>query len=214
MGYKIAFVSQKGGVSKSTLSRALGTTYAAAGWNVKIADLDINHSTSFTWLQRRLKSGVTPEVAVETFGTVASALKVADTYDLMIFDGAPHATKATAEVARLADLVVLPTALSVDDLEPTVRLANTLTSQEGVPIERIAIALSKVGKSKTQLQDARAYLAHTPYFVLDGQVPERDAFVLAQDKGLSIVETPFKGPKAQADELIQNIINRFESLVN
>ena len=47
-----------------------------------------------------------------------------------------------------------------------------------------------------------------------GQVPERDAFVLAQDKGLSIVETPFKGPKAQADELIQNIINRFESLVN
>lgn len=213
MGHKIAFVSQKGGVSKSTLSRALGTTYAAAGWNVKIADLDINQSTSFTWLQRRLKSGVTPEVAVETFGTVASALKVADTYDLMIFDGAPHATKATAEVARLADLVVLPTALSVDDLEPTVRLANTLTSQEGVPIERIAIALSKVGKSKTQLQDARAYLAHTPYFVLDGQVPERDAFVLAQDKGLSIVETPFKGPKAQADELIQNIINRFESLV-
>ena len=171
MGYKIAFVSQKGGVSKSTLSRALGTTYAAAGWNVKIADLDINQSTSFTWLQRRLKSDASPEVAVETFGTVASALKVADTYDLMIFDGAPHATKATAEVARLADLVVLPTALSVDDLEPTVRLANTLTGQEGVPIERIAIALSKVGKSKTQLQDARAYLAHTPYFVLDGQVP-------------------------------------------
>ncbi|UYV20951.1 ParA family protein (plasmid) [Halomonas qaidamensis] len=213
MGYKIAFVSQKGGVSKSTLSRALGTTYAAAGWNVKIADLDINQSTSFTWLQRRLKNGVTPEVAVETFGTVASALKVADTYDLMIFDGAPHATKATAEVARLADLVVLPTALSVDDLEPTVRLANNLTSKEGVPVERIAIALSKVGKSKAQLQDARAYLSHTPYFVLDGQVPERDAFVLAQDKGLSIVETPFKGPKAQADELIQNIINRFETLV-
>lgn len=213
MGYKIAFVSQKGGVSKSTLSRALGTTYAAAGWNVKIADLDINQSTSFTWLQRRLKNAVTPEVAVETFGTVASALKVADTYDLMIFDGAPHATKATAEVARLADLVVLPTALSVDDLEPTVRLANNLTSKEGVPVERIAIALSKVGKSKAQLQDARAYLSHTPYFVLDGQVPERDAFVLAQDKGLSIVETPFKGPKAQADELIQNIINRFEKLV-
>ncbi|WP_417788186.1 ParA family protein [Stutzerimonas xanthomarina] len=213
MGYKIAFVSQKGGVSKSTLSRALGTTYAAAGWNVKIADLDINQSTSFTWLQRRLKNAVMPEVAVETFGTVASALKVADTYDLMIFDGAPHATKATAEVARLADLVVLPTALSVDDLEPTVRLANSLTSKEGVPVERIAIALSKVGKSKAQLQDARAYLSHTPYFVLDGQVPERDAFVLAQDKGLSIVETPFKGPKAQADELIQNIINRFEILV-
>lgn len=214
MGYKIAAVSQKGGVTKSTLSRALATTYAAAGWNVKIADLDINQSTSFTWLQRRLAAGITPVVAVETFGTVASALKVADAYDLMIFDGAPHATKATAEIARQADLVVLPTGLSLDDLEPTVLLANTLTSKEGVPVERIAIALSKVGKSKTQLQDARTYLSATPYFVLDGQVPERDAYVLAHDKGLSIVETPYKGPKAQADELMQNIINRFETLIS
>ena len=213
MGYKIAVASQKGGVTKSTLSRAIGTTYAAAGWNIKIADLDINQSTSFTWLQRRLAAEITPVVAVETFGTVASALKVADAYDLMIFDGTPHATKATAEIARQADLVVLPTGLSLDDLEPTVMLANTLTSKEGVPVERIAIALSKVGKSKTQLQDARAYLSATPYFVLDGQVPERDAYVLAHDKGLSIVETPYKGPKAQADELIQNIINRFESLI-
>lgn len=214
MGYKIGFISQKGGVTKSTLSRALGTTYAAAGWDVKIADLDINQSTSWTWQQRRLKNGITPTVGVEMFGTVASALKAAENHDLMIFDGAPHATKATAEIARQADLVVLPTGLSLDELEPTVRLANSLTTKEGVPLERIAIALSKVGRSETQLQDARDYLGATPYFVLDGQVPERDAFVQAHDKGLSIVETPFKGPRQQADELIQNIINRFESLVS
>lgn len=214
MGYKIAAVSQKGGVSKSTLSRALATTYAGAGWNVKIADLDINQSSSFTWLQRRLSRGITPEVAVETFGTVASALKVADAYDLMIFDGAPHATKATAEIARQADLVILPTSLSLDDLEPTVLLANSLTSKEGVPVERIAIALSKVGDSKSELSEARDYLSGTPYFVLDGQVPEKTSFRRAQDIGLSIVETHHKGPKAQADELIQNIINRFESIVN
>lgn len=214
MGYKIVFASQKGGVTKSTLSRALGTTYAAAGWNVKIADLDINQSSSFTWQQRRLGRGITPEVAVETFGNVASALRVADAYDLMIFDGAPHATKATAEVSRAADLVVLPTGLSIDDLEPTVMLANALVSKEGVPLARIAIALSKVGNSALQLQEARDYLAATPYFVLDGQVPEKTAYVRAQDQGYSIVETPYKGPKAQADELIQNIINRFETLIS
>lgn len=214
MGYKIAVVSQKGGVYKSTLSRALATTYAAAGWNVKIADHDISQSTSFAWLQRRLERGIEPVVAVETFGTVGSALKVADAYDLMIFDGAGQATKSTAEMSRHADLVVLPTGLSIDDLHPTITLANSLTSKEGVPIERIAIAVCKVGDSKRELQEARDYLSQTPYFVLDGQIPEKTSFRRAQDIGLSIVETPFKGPKAQADELIQNIINRFEFIVN
>lgn len=214
MGYKIGVVSQKGGVTKTAISRAIATTFAADGWNVKIADLDINQASSFSWLQRRLSRGIKPSVAVEQFGTVASALKVADNYDLMIFDGAPHATKATAEVARQSDLVVLPTGLSIDDLEPTVRLANDLVGKEGVPIERIAIALSKVGTSPLQLKEARDYLSGTPYFVLDGQIPEKTAFVRAQDTGLSIVETPFKGPRRQAEELIQNLINRFGSLIN
>jgi len=37
----VGFVSQKGGVGKSTLSRALATSTAAAGTKVTIADLDI-----------------------------------------------------------------------------------------------------------------------------------------------------------------------------
>ena len=85
----IAIANQKGGVGKSTISRAIATTYAKAGWNVKVADLDINQSTSFTWLQRRLANGIEPVVAVETFGTVAHALRTADAYDLMVMDGAP-----------------------------------------------------------------------------------------------------------------------------
>ncbi|WP_344840358.1 P-loop NTPase, partial [Actinocorallia longicatena] len=50
MGYIIGVVSQKGGVGKSTISRAVATTYAAAGWNVKVADLDINQAFCFSWL--------------------------------------------------------------------------------------------------------------------------------------------------------------------
>ena len=38
----IAFVSQKGGVGKSTLSRALAREAAASGLKVKIADLEEN----------------------------------------------------------------------------------------------------------------------------------------------------------------------------
>ena len=36
----VAFISQKGGVGKSTLARALGAVAASAGLKVRLADLD------------------------------------------------------------------------------------------------------------------------------------------------------------------------------
>jgi len=41
MALVIAVVSQKGGVGKSTCARLIAREYAQAGWNVKIADLDL-----------------------------------------------------------------------------------------------------------------------------------------------------------------------------
>lgn len=212
MGYVVGVVSQKGGVGKSTLSRAIATTYAMADWNVKVADLDINQASSFSWLQRRLAREVEPVVAVETFGTVGQALKIADAYDLMVLDGAPHATQATVEIGKRADLVVLPSGLSLDDLEPTVLLANDLTANHGVPADRVAIALVKTGDSSRELEEARGYLAATPYYVLDSQVPEKTAFRRSQDGGLSVVECPYRGPREQADALIQSFIDRLEEI--
>ena len=82
----IGFVSQKGGVGKSTLSRLLAREYTAAGWSVKIADLDVAQGTSFNWQARRQRRQVMPDIAVERFRSVQLALKVAPHYDLMILD--------------------------------------------------------------------------------------------------------------------------------
>jgi Mrp family chromosome partitioning ATPase len=49
----IGVVSQKGGVGKSTLARLIAREYAQAGWRVKIADLDIQQCTAFSWQARR-----------------------------------------------------------------------------------------------------------------------------------------------------------------
>ena len=48
----VGVISQKGGVGKSTLARLIAREYAAAGWDVKIADLDISQGTSTDWKQR------------------------------------------------------------------------------------------------------------------------------------------------------------------
>jgi chromosome partitioning protein len=121
----LGMISQKGGVGKSTLARLIAREYAAAGWNVKIADLDVSQGTSFNWQARRLQSGLDPVVPVERFGAVDQALKSHDHYDLMILDGAPHSTAATLKIAEAAHVVVLPTGLALDDLEPSVLLAQS-----------------------------------------------------------------------------------------
>jgi chromosome partitioning protein len=64
MAVILGIVSQKGGVGKSTVARLLAREHAQAGWNAKIADLDIAQGTSFNWQARRLHHDVKPAVAV------------------------------------------------------------------------------------------------------------------------------------------------------
>ena len=101
----IAFVSQKGGVGKSTLSRALAREAAMGGLKTKIADLDTQQCTSVDWNRTRLNAGIQPEVAAEAFATAAQALKIAHQYDLLIIDGPARTSSGTLEIARVADLV-------------------------------------------------------------------------------------------------------------
>ena len=81
MAIFLGIVSQKGGVGKSTLARLVAREYAEAGWDVKIADLDVAQDTSFHWQARRLQRALEPVIPVERFGTVKQALKLDPHYD-------------------------------------------------------------------------------------------------------------------------------------
>jgi chromosome partitioning protein len=131
----IAFVSQKGGVGKSTLARGLAREAVHGGMKVKIADLDTQQGTCVDWHRTRLHAGIQPAVAVESFATAAEALKIADQYDVLIIDGPARTSKGTLAIARMAHLVVQPTGASVDDLRPAVREFHALV-KAGIPKEK------------------------------------------------------------------------------
>jgi len=213
MSYKISVINQKGGSGKSTISRAIATSYASADWDVKIADLDINQSTSFEWLQRRLQNKIQPTVAVEAFGTASQALKQSDNYDLFIFDGAPTASKTTQQIAKESDLIIIPTGLSIDDLRPSVVLANSLV-KEDIECERICFVFNRATGSESEYKEACSYLKQTPYVLIDGRIEDKPCYRQAMDIGRSVIETQFKQPREKADLVIQNIINQLELIVS
>jgi len=202
----IAFISQKGGVGKSTLSRALAREAVVGGLKTKIADLDTQQGTTVDWHRDRLNAGIQPEIAAESFATAAQALKIAHQYDLLIIDGPARMSKGTLEIATVADLVVQPTGASRDDLRPAVREFHAL-AKAGISKDKLAFALSKIG-TPTEESEARAYLSEAGYAVLDGYVPERPAYRKAQNAGRAITETSFRNLNTRADELIQALINK------
>jgi len=211
MTYKIGMVSQKGGVGKSTLARMMAREFVAGGLSTKIADLDTQQQTCTHWAGRRAENGVTPELQVQNYASVKSALDDAPRFDAMILDGKPNASDQTIEIAKSADLVVIPTGQTVDDLHPGVVLAHALR-KKGTATDKIAFAMFKTTGSERENAAARQYLEQAGYRVLEGEVSVSTAYGSASDMGKAITETSFRSLNDRASKLAQSVIDLMAEL--
>lgn len=207
----IACVSQKGGVGKSTLARMLAREYAANEWSVKIADMDSKQLTSTRWNARRNDNGFQPEVEVQNHKTVSQALRTAQSYDLLVFDGKPHSSVETLEIAKQAGIILIPTGYSLDDLEPTITLANDLVKGK-VSRQKIHVVFSRTGNSESEAQEARDYVQTAGYQTISGELPERTTYRRASDLGKAATETTHSSTNQYADQVVQSIVDRINDL--
>jgi len=126
----IGVISQKGDVGKSTRARLVAREYGAAGWQVKIPDLDVSQGASTDWKQRRECSSIKPDIAVEP--------KVAQLCDPAVFEGQPpHSMAGTLEITNVSDAVILPTGLGLNDLKPSALLTYDFINNH-IPAKRLA----------------------------------------------------------------------------
>lgn len=211
MSYIIGMVSQKGGAGKSTLARLFARELAKDGFAVKIADLDTQQTTCTEWAADRAEAKIEPEIQVQPFGNIKTALAEAPRFDAYILDGRPHSSQQTLDIAKAADLVVIPTGQTKDDLRPAVKLAHGL-ADAGISPGKIAFALVKTTNSDAELSAARTYLEQTDYTTLDGFVPVSTAYGIAHDAGKVITETPHRTLNEKAERLAQSIIDRLAAL--
>ncbi len=208
----IACLSQKGGVGKSTLARLIARTYAVSGWTVKIADFNTKQLTSANWAKLRGMTGITPKIDAAPF-TQPTAMRRED-YDLVVADGRPDSDQSSLDIARLSDLVVIPTGLPTDDLEPQLAFGMELV-EKGVPKEKIVFVLNKVTESKRAVNAAREYLSQsTGFYVAEQEIASKISYQQAQNFGyaLSEVEKHVGRLEEVADLLAAEIVNRVQSI--
>jgi len=142
---------------------------------------------------------------------VEQAIRSAGQLDLMILDAPPNSTAATLRITRAADIVILPTGLSLDDLQLSVLLAHELV-KKGVAKVKIAFALCRVGDSHIEVQEAQAYLMEAGYRVLYGSIREKIAYRRDSDEGWALTETRYPTLNERANRLVQSIIDLVSTL--
>lgn len=205
----IACLSQKGGVGKSTLARLIARTYAVAGWSVKICDFNTTQLTSAKWSQLRYSAGVKPDILAEPYNTPTRLRK--ELVDLVIADGRPDSDQSSLDIARLSDLIIVPTGLSLDDLEPQLAFAHELV-QKGVMSNKILFVLNKTTDSPSAVQEARNYLR--AYHVAQQDLTARTSYQRAQNHGRALSEVGVKVGtlEEKADLLAAEIVQRIAEL--
>lgn len=211
MTYIIGMVSQKGGVGKSTLARMMAREFVAGELATKIADLDTQQQTCTNWAGRRAENEVFPEIQVQSFASVKSAVVEASRFDALILDGKPNASGQTVEIAMASDLVVIPTGQTVDDLHPGIVLAHNLR-KKGIAAKKIVFAMFKTTGSEREILAAREYIAQAGYLALDGEVNVSTAYGSASDHGKAITETSFRSLNDRASKLAQSVIDKMAEL--
>lgn len=203
----IACLSQKGGVGKSTLARLIARTYAAGGWSVKIADFNTTQLSSFNWTQIRNNEGHKPKIDSEP--AVSPSLLKRENYDLVVADGRPDSDQSSLEIARIADLVVIPTGLPLDDLMPQLRFANELVEKDVEP-QKILWVLNKITDSVAAVAEARDYIRQDQdYRIAAQELMHKISYQKAQNHGLALSEVGRKvgSLEEKADLLAAEIVN-------
>jgi len=201
----IACLSQKGGVGKSTMARLMARTYASAGWSVKICDFNTNQLTSVDWVAARIRAEIQPEIEAQPYSSVKK-LK-GENADCLVIDGAPDSVQTSLEAAQIADLVIIPTGVTVDDLKPQLGFAQELAAK-GVDREKIIFVLNQTADSEAAAREASLVIKKQGFDVATTELPFRAGFQTAQNRGYAISETTYPSLNERAESLAGELVTR------
>lgn len=184
----LALASQKGGSGKSTLAVHLAVIAQAAGRRTVIIDTDPQRSAG-GWFDRR--EAETPELVDSQAAGLQTVLDAAqaDGVDLCVIDTRPSTGADVTAVAKVADLILIPTRPAIFDLkaiEPTVALVARARTPAYVILN--ATTPSRGFGEAYTTADARRALSEYALPVAPGSIGVRAALAYALIDGRAVTE--------------------------
>lgn len=196
---------QKGGVGATTVARELGVAASRAGQRVVFLDLD-PQGTLRGWWNRRTETTEgepNPGLATPTPAKLADALKelARAGADLCVVDTPPSVHPFLGQVMKLADLILLPTRPTTDDLDALPAILD-LVEEASRPFAFV-VTQAPAGRS-------RLYDDAVPLLAQRGRVAPplrlRADFPVASATGQATTEAAPKGKAAEEVEALWRFV--------
>lgn len=204
----IAFVSQKGGAGKSTLSVHLATALAQRGRRVLLVDADPQHS-ALDWQAAREAEPLLPVVGLPTKDLHRQIKQHVANYDHIVIDGPPRVDEIARSIIIASDLVLIPVQPSPYDVwaaQETVKLVEEARIYKSELKAAFVINRKIVGTAIGR--DVSAALAEYPIPVLKAAVGQRVTFAESAATGLTVMEID---PKSAASTEIKALADEVET---
>jgi chromosome partitioning protein len=196
----VALLARKGGTGKTTLAVHLAVLAAESGRRVLLVDTDPQRSAGDWWRVRNADEPQLVECAASRVPVVLEAAE-RDGIDLAVVDTRPSVEADTAEIARLSDMVLIPTRPGILDLRAIAPTTEVVSTVRG-PGRATMIVLNAVpaargfGENGLTVEARRALEAYR-LPVAEVAIGNRSAFAHALIDGRSVTEFEPNGKAAK-----------------
>lgn len=205
----LAFVSQKGGSGKTTLSGHIAVEAEKTGYgSVVLIDTDPQGSLTAWWNERKADTPAFAKSDITRLLNDIARLR-AKGFDLAIIDTPPAMTAAIQNVVAVSDLVVVPTRPSPHDLR-AVGATVELVEREGKPLVFVVNAANK--RARITADAAVALSQHGT--VAPITIHQRTDFAVSMIDGRSVGElNPNSPSKEEINHLWEYLRQRLQRTV-
>ena len=193
----IAITSEKGGVGKSTLAVHLTGALAERGLNVVLVDEDGRIGSSASWARRGLERAAGREGGESGGGLGFEVLEPGEVrprrlreLDALVIDteGRPK-RRELRELSERADTILLPSGVSMLELEATAALAEFLNTEGGAR-RKLKVVLTRVPPNSGAGEHAREDLREAGLTVCNTLVRQYAVYLRAAELGVLCRDLP------------------------
>lgn len=208
----LAVLNQKGGSGKTTVATNVAAELVRRGKTVFIIDTDKQESASDWHAARGEDRPQIPVKWVSDDAELASQVRaVAQSYDVVLIDGAANVSEITATAVQICDAIVIPVQPTPRDLWGTGDLVDLVRAMRersgGQPPAAFIVTRAFAGTKLSRDVDTALLKLNLP--VLDARIHNRQIYPSVEIIGLGVVEAEPNGDAAReiiaiVDELIEH----------